>query len=71
MGGLLIIAALTTSTLLWARLDNPHIWIVLGVTLSFAALGFADDYAKVRKQTSDGVSGRRYSTVGAGSKTCW
>src|SRR6056297_2620845 len=47
MGGLLIVGALTTSTLLWARLDNPFTWIVLGVTLSFAAIGFADDYAGV------------------------
>jgi phospho-N-acetylmuramoyl-pentapeptide-transferase len=58
MGGLLIVGALLTSTLLWARLDNPFVWIVLFVTMSFALIGFADDYAKVRKQTSAGVSGR-------------
>ncbi|WP_146587494.1 phospho-N-acetylmuramoyl-pentapeptide-transferase [Puniceibacterium confluentis] len=58
MGGLLIVGALLTSTLLWARLDNPFVWMVLFVTMSFAAIGFADDYAKVRKQTSAGVSGR-------------
>ena len=43
MGGLLIVGALTFSTLLWARLDNPFVWMVLFVTLSFAAIGFADD----------------------------
>ncbi|WP_299625319.1 phospho-N-acetylmuramoyl-pentapeptide-transferase [uncultured Tateyamaria sp.] len=58
MGGLLIVGALTTSTLLWARLDNPFVWIVLGVTLAFALIGFADDYAKVSKQTTAGVSGK-------------
>jgi len=58
MGGLLIVGALTTSTLLWARLDNPYVLMVLFVTLSFAAIGFADDYAKVSKQTSAGVSGK-------------
>jgi len=58
MGGLLIVGALLTSTLLWARLDNPFIWMILFVTLSFALIGFADDYAKVRKQTSAGVSGK-------------
>lgn len=58
MGGLLIVGALTFSTLLWARLDNPFIWMVLFVTLSFAAIGFADDYAKVSKQTTAGVSGK-------------
>ena len=58
MGGLLIVGALTTSTLLWARLDNPFVWIVLGVTLSFGLIGFADDYAKVSKQTTAGVSGK-------------
>ena len=58
MGGLLIVGALLTSTLLWARLDNPFIWIILFVTMSFAAIGFADDYAKVSKQTTAGVSGK-------------
>ena len=58
MGGLLIVGALTTSTLLWARWDNPFMWIVLGVTLAFALIGFADDYAKVSKQTTAGVSGK-------------
>ncbi|MFN0114634.1 MAG: phospho-N-acetylmuramoyl-pentapeptide-transferase [Paracoccaceae bacterium] len=58
MGGLLILSALTASTLLWARLENPFVWIVLGVTLAFGLIGFADDYAKVTKQTSKGVSSR-------------
>ena len=58
MGGLLIVGALLTSTLLWARLDNPFVWMVLFVTLSFGLIGFADDYAKVRKQTTAGVPGK-------------
>ncbi|MGC1506642.1 MAG: phospho-N-acetylmuramoyl-pentapeptide-transferase [Sulfitobacter sp.] len=58
MGGLLIVGALLTSTLLWARLDNPFVWLVLFVTMSFAAIGFADDYAKVSKQNTAGVSSK-------------
>ncbi|WP_299611959.1 phospho-N-acetylmuramoyl-pentapeptide-transferase [uncultured Tateyamaria sp.] len=58
MGGLLIVGALATSTLLWARWDNPFMWIVIGVTLAFALIGFADDYAKVSKQTTAGVPGK-------------
>lgn len=58
MGGLLIVGALLTSTLLWARLDNPFIWIVLFITMSYGAIGFADDYAKVSKQNTAGVSGK-------------
>jgi len=58
MGGLLIVGALTFSTLLWARWDNPFVWLVLFVTLSFAAIGFADDFAKVSKQNTAGVSGK-------------
>ena len=58
MGGALILGALVVSTLLWARLDNMHIWVVLFVTIGFGTIGFADDYAKVSKQTSAGVSGR-------------
>ncbi|PHP29409.1 phospho-N-acetylmuramoyl-pentapeptide-transferase [Limimaricola cinnabarinus] len=58
MGGLLIVGAVMTSTLLWARLDNPYVLMVLFVTLGFALIGFADDYAKVRKQNTEGVSGK-------------
>ena len=58
MGGLLILLALMVSTLLWARLDNPYVWIVVLVTLAFGLIGFADDYAKVTKQNTKGVSGR-------------
>ena len=58
MGGLLIVGALVTSTLLWARLDNGYVWIVLFVTLAFGLIGFADDYAKVSKQNTKGVPGK-------------
>lgn len=58
MGGILILSALFVSTLLWARLDNGYVWIVLFVTAGYAAIGFADDYAKVSKHNTKGVSGR-------------
>ncbi len=64
MGGLLILSALLVSTLLWARLDNPYVWIVLLVTLGFGLIGFADDYAKVTKQNTKGVSGRLRFSLG-------
>ncbi len=57
MGGVLILISLTVATLLWARLDNIYVWIVLGVTLAFGVLGFIDDYLKVTKQTASGVLG--------------
>ncbi len=77
MGGLLILSALTVSTLLWARLDNPYVWIVLGVTLAFGLIGFADDYAKVTKQNTRGVSGKVRFGLGlliaalAGAAAAW
>ena len=58
MGGLLIVGALVTSTFLWARMDNPYVWMVLFVTLAFGLIGFADDYAKVSKQNVSGVPGK-------------
>ncbi|AXX98285.1 phospho-N-acetylmuramoyl-pentapeptide-transferase [Profundibacter amoris] len=64
MGGVLILGALTFSTLLWARLDNPYIWMVMFVTLSFGAIGFADDYAKVSKNNTKGVSGKIRMALG-------
>jgi len=64
MGGVLILGALVVSTLLWARLDTPYIWMVLMVTMGFGAIGFADDYAKVTKNTHKGVSGRTRMALG-------
>ncbi|SFJ18667.1 phospho-N-acetylmuramoyl-pentapeptide-transferase [Celeribacter neptunius] len=58
MGGLLILTALLVSTLLWARLDNPYVWIVMFVTFGYGLIGFADDYAKVSKSNTKGVSSR-------------
>jgi phospho-N-acetylmuramoyl-pentapeptide-transferase len=57
MGGVLILISFVVAILLWARLDNPYVWIVLGVTLSYGGLGFVDDYLKVTKQTASGVVG--------------
>ena len=58
MGGLLIVGALMTSSLLWARLDNAYVWMVLFVTLAFGLIGFWDDYSKVSKQNTKGVPGK-------------
>jgi len=73
MGGLLILSALLFSTLLWARLDNPYVWIVLGVTVAFGLIGFADDYAKVSKQNTKGVSSRTRFLLGLviAALACW
>ena len=59
MGGVMIMVALVTSTLLWADLSNPNIWTVLFVCISYGFLGFMDDYLKVTKQQSKGLSGRQ------------
>jgi phospho-N-acetylmuramoyl-pentapeptide-transferase len=59
MGGLMIIASSTISTLLLADLSNPYIWIVLFVLLVFGLLGFFDDYTKVSKNNYRGISGRK------------
>ncbi len=57
MGGLMFLAGITVATLLWADLTNVYVWAALLVTLGFGALGFMDDYAKVTKQTTAGISG--------------
>ena len=59
MGGVLIIASVIISTLLWARLSSLYVWIVMAATLLFAAIGFADDYAKMAKKRSLGLTGRQ------------
>src|SRR5882724_6647823 len=58
MGGLMILFGAVVSTLLWANPTNRYVWIVLGVTLTFGAIGFYDDYLKVTKQTHAGFSGK-------------
>jgi phospho-N-acetylmuramoyl-pentapeptide-transferase len=58
MGGLIILLGIVVSTVLWANPANYYVWIVLGVTLTFGAIGFYDDYLKVTKQTHAGVSGK-------------
>ncbi|KDN13426.1 phospho-N-acetylmuramoyl-pentapeptide-transferase [Snodgrassella alvi] len=58
MGGTLILMAITVTTLLWANLANPYIWILLLVMLSTGALGFYDDWKKVVYKDPHGVSAK-------------
>ncbi len=58
MGGLMILFGMIVSTLLWADLSNLYVWLILYVTLGFGAIGFYDDYLKVRRATHGGFSGR-------------
>ncbi len=58
MGGVLILLALTASTLLWADLRNGYVWAVLLLTLGYGLIGFVDDYLKVTKRNTRGVSAR-------------
>ena len=59
MGGVLILSALTISTLLWVDLRNAYVWAVLFVTLGYGALGFADDYLKLSRRNHKGCLGAR------------
>jgi len=58
MGGVLLLGTLIVSTLLWARPTNPLVWLALGTVIYLGALGFIDDYLKVTKKSSDGISSR-------------
>ena len=58
MGGLLIVGAVTVSSLLWNELPNPITLVLLGVMLAMAAIGFVDDYRKVVHKQRDGLSAR-------------
>src|SRR3954466_2430211 len=59
MGGVLIIGSVFISTVLWARLDSLYLWLALGATTLFAAVGFADDYIKIVKKRSLGLTGKQ------------
>src|SRR5688572_14877429 len=58
MGGVLIVLTIVVSTLLFADLRNPYVWLLTGATLAYGAVGFADDYLKIRKKHNRGLTGR-------------
>ncbi len=58
MGGFLILLGILSGTLLWGDLKNQYVWIVLFVTVGFCAVGFIDDYQKVTKTGTAGLSGK-------------
>ncbi|MFZ7172485.1 phospho-N-acetylmuramoyl-pentapeptide-transferase [Avibacterium avium] len=58
MGGIMILFAITVSTLLWANLANPYVWFSLFVLLGYGAVGFVDDYRKITRKNTDGLIAR-------------
>jgi len=59
MGGLLIVISIVVPTLLWANLRNPYVWIAMFALVAFGAIGFLDDYAKIRRKQNLGLTARR------------
>ena len=59
MGGVLILFAFFTSVIIWGDWRNPFLWIVIVTALLFSSIGFIDDYLKIKKQNSDGLSRRQ------------
>ncbi len=66
MGGVLILATLAVSTLLWANLRNGYVWVALLLTLGYGAIGFVDDYIKLSKANFRGLSARGKLALQAG-----
>ncbi|MCX6974144.1 MAG: phospho-N-acetylmuramoyl-pentapeptide-transferase [Verrucomicrobia bacterium] len=58
MGGVLLIGTVVVSTLLWAKPENPFVWLVLFSTVFMGGIGLYDDWLKVSKKSSDGISSR-------------
>lgn len=65
MGGVLVIGALVTSSVLWANLNNPYVWLLLVVVLLFFAIGLADDYLNLKRLWKRGLPGKLRLTLGA------
>ena len=68
MGGILILLSIGISTLLWADLSNPYVWIVLAVMIIFGAVGWADDWIKVRYKDNAGLPAKKkffWTSVGS------
>ncbi|MDP2621930.1 MAG: phospho-N-acetylmuramoyl-pentapeptide-transferase [Hyphomicrobiales bacterium] len=63
MGGLMILTGVTVSTLLWANLSNPYVWVVLFVTLCYGTIGLYDDYLKVSRASARGFPARAKLTA--------
>ncbi len=59
MGGVLILVSVFLSTILWARLDSLYLWLALAATTAFGLIGFVDDYIKVVKKRSEGLTERQ------------
>ncbi len=58
MGGILILASIVVSTLLWADLSNRYVWVVMAVVVGYGIVGFVDDYRKVIRKDSNGLIAR-------------
>jgi phospho-N-acetylmuramoyl-pentapeptide-transferase len=65
MGGIMVVGTLVASTLLWANLANPYVWLLLFVVLAFFAIGFADDYLNLTKRWKRGLPGKLRLALGA------
>ena len=68
MGGVLILLSIGISTLLWADLSNPYVWIVLAVMVIFGAVGWADDWIKIRYKDNAGLPAKKkffWTSVGS------
>ncbi len=59
MGGVLIIVSILVSTLLWANLRNPYVWVAMFSLGAFGGIGFYDDYTKIRKMRNLGLTARQ------------
>src|SRR6476660_8282388 len=59
MGGVVIVGSVLISTLLWARLSSVYVWTAMIATLLFGVIGFVDDYSKMAKKRSLGLTGRQ------------